>query len=67
MIDCCLTPNEQFNYIMERTSYIQRNDDDDIRCVQQSQLNLYSSMSSSSLKQQSIGRHVVPIEHIILI
>jgi len=49
---------------MERTSYIQRNDDDGIRCVQQSQLNLYSS---NSLKQQSVGRHVVPIEHIILI
>ena len=48
---------------MERTSYIQRNDDD-IRCVQQSQLNLYST---SSLKQQSVGKHVFPIEHIILI
>jgi len=54
-----------FSYIMERTSCIQWNDDD-VRFVldQHAYLDLYSA---SSLKQQSVGRHVAPLEHIILI
>jgi hypothetical protein len=64
----CLTPNEQFvSYIMEGTctSYIQWNDDD-VRFVldQHTKLDFYSA---SSLKQQSAGRHVAPLRHIILI
>jgi hypothetical protein len=64
--DYCLTPNEQFfSYIMARTSYIQWNDDD-ARFVldQHAEFDLYSARS---LKQQSVGRHVVPFGHIILI
>jgi transposase len=66
MSDCCLMPNEQFfSYVMARTSYIQWNDDD-VRCVldQHTELDFYSA---SSLKQQSMGRHVAPLWHIILI
>ena len=34
MNDCCLMPNKQFlTYIMARTSYIQRNDYDDVKNV----------------------------------
>jgi hypothetical protein len=65
--DFCLTPNEQFfSYIMARTSYIQWNDDDDdVQFVldQHAELDFYSA---SSLKQQSVGRHVSPLRHIIL-
>ena len=41
-------------------------DDDDVRFVlgQHVELDLYSA---SSLKQQSAGRHVTPLQHIILI
>jgi biotin synthase-like enzyme len=41
-------------------------DDDEVRFVldQHAELNLYSA---SSLKQQFAGRHVPPLEHIILI
>ena len=64
--DYCLTPNEQFfSYIMARTSYIQWNDGD-VRSVldQHAELDFYIA---SSLKQQSVGRHVAPLGHIILI
>ena len=51
--------------MMTRTSYSQWNDDD-VRFVldQQDYLDLYSA---SSMKQQSAGRHVAPLGHIILI
>jgi hypothetical protein len=44
----------------------QWDDDDEIRFVldQHSELDFYSA---SSLKQQSAGRHVAPLGHIILI
>ena len=40
-------------------------DDDEILCVldQHTELDFYSA---SSLKQQSVGRHVAPLGHIIL-
>ena len=63
-----LTPFQQFiSYIMARTSYFQWDDDDDeVRFVpdQYAELDFYSA---SSLKQQSAGRHVAPLRHIILI
>jgi hypothetical protein len=54
-----------FNYIMARTSYFQW-DVDEVRFVldQYAELDFYSA---SSLKQQSAGRHVAPLGHIILI
>jgi len=60
--DCCLTPIQQFfSYIIARTSY-----DDEVRFVldQHAELDFHSA---SSLKQQSAGRHVPPLGHIILI
>jgi len=61
-------PNEQiFSYIMARTSYVQWcDDDDDVRFVldQNASLDIYSG---SSLKQQSVCRHVAPLRHIIFI
>jgi hypothetical protein len=41
-------------------------DDDEVRFVldQHAELDFYSD---NSLKQQSVGRHVAPLEHIILI
>ena len=56
--DYCLTPNEQFfSSIMARTS---------VRFVldQHAELDFYSA---SSMKQPSVGRHVVLLGHIILI
>jgi hypothetical protein len=56
-----------FSYIMARTSYIQWFDDhDDVHFVldQHAELDCYSA---SSLKQQSRGRHVAPLGHIILL
>jgi hypothetical protein len=61
-----LTPFQQFiSYIMARTSYFQW-DDDEVRFVldQYAELDFYSA---SSFKQQSAGRHVAPLGHIILI
>ena len=57
--DSCLMPSEQ--YFFARTSYIY-----DVCFVldQHAQLDVYSV---SSLKQQSAGRHVAPLGHIILI
>ena len=50
---------------MARTSYIQWNEDDvSFVLDQQAELDLYSA---SSLKQQSVGKHVAPLGHIILI
>jgi hypothetical protein len=45
-----------FSYIMERTSYIGW--DDDVR---------FALSSASLFKQQSAGRRVAPLRHIILI
>jgi hypothetical protein len=59
---CCLTPNEQFgSYIMARMRNIRW---DGVRFLlgQQGLLNLHSA---SLLKQQSEGRHVAPLRHII--
>ena len=59
-------PNELFfSYIMARTSYIQRNDDD-IHFVldKHAYLDFYSV---SSLKQQSMVRHIAQLGHIFLI
>jgi len=52
-------------YIISRTCYI-RWYDNDIRFVldQHAELDFYSA---SSLKQQSVGKHVAPLVHIILI
>ena len=60
---CCLTPFQQF------FSYVTINfqwDDDEVRFVldQETEFDCYSA---SSLKQQSAGRHVAPLGHIILI
>jgi hypothetical protein len=49
---------------MERTSYIQSNYDVRFVLDQHCQLDFYSA---SSPKQQSAGRHVAPLWHIILI
>jgi len=53
-----------FSYIMARKSYIQWNDDDVVRFLldQHAKCDCYTS-----LKQQSAGRHVVPLGHIISI
>jgi hypothetical protein len=49
-----------------RTCYNDWNDDDDVHLVldQHAYLDPYSA---NSLKQQSAGRHVAPLEHIHLI
>ena len=61
-------PNEQlFSYIIARTSYIQGNDDGGDVCSVQHQHAEFDFYSASSLKQQCAGRHVSPLEHIILI
>ena len=54
-----------FSYIMARTSYILWNDGD-VRFVldQHAEFDLYNA---SSLKQQSDGRHVTSLRHIIMI
>ena len=54
-----------FTYNMERTSY-SRCDDNDVCFVldQLPELNFYSA---SSMKQQSTGRHVAPLGHIVLV
>ena len=54
-----------FSSVMARTSYFQWNDGD-VRFVldQHAELDLFSA---STLKQQSAGRHIAPLGHIILI
>jgi hypothetical protein len=54
-----------FSYIMARTCYFQWHDDD-VRFVldQHAEFDFHFA---SSLKQQSVGRHVAPLGHIILI
>ena len=60
-----LMPNEQFSAISWREQVSLWRNDDDVHFVldQNTELVLYSA---SSLKQQSVGRHVAPLEHIIL-
>ena len=63
--NCCLMPHKQFfSYIMARTS--NNLCDNNVRFVldQNALLDFYSA---SSLKQQSVGRDVTPLGHIILI
>jgi hypothetical protein len=66
MSDCCLTPIQQFSAISWREQVNYQWDDDEVRFVldQHAELDFYSA---SSLKQQSAGRHVAPLGHIILI
>ena len=64
--DCYFTPNDKsFSYIMTKTSYIQWVDHD--VCFVLDQHNELDFHSSTSLQQQSAGRHVAPLRHIILI
>ena len=74
MNDCFVAPiqhfpalswREQFNFQLDDDDY-DDDDDDEARFVldQQSELYLYST---SSLKQQSAGLHITPLEQIILI
>jgi hypothetical protein len=64
--ECCLTPIQQFSAISWREQVNFRRDDDEVRLVldQHAELDFYRD---SSLKQQSAGRHVAPLGHIILI
>jgi hypothetical protein len=64
--DRCLTPIQQFSAISWREQVHFQWDDDEVRFVQDqhAELDFYSA---SSLKQQSPGRHVAPLWHIILI
>ena len=66
MSDCCLTPIQQLSVISWRKQVNVQRDDDEVRFVldQYAELDFYSA---SSLKQQSAGRHVAPLGHIILI
>jgi hypothetical protein len=65
--DCCLTP---IQYFFLATSWrkqvnVQWDDDEDRLVLDQhAEFDFYSA---SSLKQQSAGRHVAPLGHIILI
>jgi hypothetical protein len=61
-----LTLNKPFlSYIMEKTSYIKW--DDDYVCFVLDKHAYLDFYSAGSLKQQSMGRHVAPRGHIILI
>ena len=66
MIDYCLTPIHHFSAISWREQVNFQRDDDEVCFVlsQQVELDFYSA---SSPKQQSAGRHVAPLGHIILI
>jgi hypothetical protein len=64
--NCCLTPSQQFLAISWQEQVDFQWDDDEV-CFgldQNAELDFYSA---SSLKQQSAGRHVAPLWHIILI
>ena len=63
MRDYCLTPIQQFSAISWREQVNFQWDDDEVRFDLHADLKFYSA---SSLKQQSAGRHVAPLEHIIL-
>jgi hypothetical protein len=64
--DYCLIPNKLFSAISwQEQVTIWWDDDDDVHFEpdQHAELDIYIA---SSLKQQSDGRHVAPLEHIIL-
>ena len=64
---CCLTPIQQFSsHIIWREQVNFQCDKDEVRFVleQHAEMDFYSA---GSLKQQSAGRHVAPLGHIILI
>ena len=65
MSDYYLTPNEQVQPYHGKNK-VHFDDDDDVHFVldQHAELDFYSA---SSLKQQSAGRHVALLGHIILI
>ena len=65
MSDYYLTPNEQVQPYHGKNK-VHFDDDDDVHFVldQHAELDFYSA---SSLKQQSVGRHVALLGHIILI
>ena len=66
MSDCCLTTNQQDgSYIIARSRYL-RCDDNDVH-IALDKLAYLVFQSVSSLKQQSAGRYVAPLGHIILI
>ena len=62
--DCCLMPTQQFSAISWREQVNFQWDDDELRFVldQHVELDFYSA---SSLKQQSMCRHVAPLWHIM--
>ena len=64
--ECCLAPFQQFSAISWREQVHFQSNNDEIRFVlkQHPELDIDSA---SSLKQQSAGRHVAPLGHIILI
>ena len=64
--DCCLTPIQHFLAIPWREQVNFQWGDDEVHFAldQHAQLDVYSA---SLLKQQSAGRHVAPLGHIILI
>jgi hypothetical protein len=64
--ECCLTSIQPFSAISCREQVNIQWDDDEVRFVldQHTELDFYSV---SSLKEQSAGRHVAPLRHIILI
>ena len=61
-----LMPNEQFSAISWREQVSLWRNDDDVHFVldQNTELDFYSA---NTLNQQSAGRHVTPLGHIILI
>ena len=61
-----LTLIQQFSAISWREQINFQRDDDEVRFKldQHAEMDFYSA---SSLKQQSVGRHVAPLEHSILI
>ena len=66
MSDCCFNANLAIFSYTWREQINFKQDDDEVRFIldQHAEFDFYSA---SSLKQQSVGRHVAPLEHIILI
>ena len=64
--DCCLAPIINFIAISGREQVNFQRDNDELRFIldQHAELDSYSAIS---LKQQSAGRYVAPLERIILI
>ena len=64
--DCCLCQFSNFSAISWREQVNFQWDYDEVRFVLDQHTEL-ESYSASSLKQQSMGRHVAPLRHILLI